>query len=1041
MAEAQSAETAAKSRRPIFRHGAALALESLSVVCLVAIAGGFVVIRSREAVAERFAEDWLRQHGVEGDIVVQRIDATGFSGSVRLGPANDPDLVADRVDVDYAFIPPWIGGPMSVTPRSIRLTRPRAKLSFDGKQLHFGSLDPLIRDLLKAPKTNAPAPDIRVDNGAVRLATPYGLVQIEGVLASLSEGRLRALDARLAPAALKGGAASVSAKGGALHLVGDGASLTGGLTMDIAKASARDSRLTEAKAALDVFGLKYDLAPGAVGVASRARLRLTAARLEAAGVVTAGPSLDLNFPFVQATLGSSTTGRFDAAGQIAAASLAGPIAARALTAQIRARSGTFSTGSGAPRLHVPLTVVATAGSAPLDLIGAPIALSAAHADFSGQLDTAAATVLSGQANLSASGALPPREAQRIAAGFPVLGQEPKYQSALAMALERFTLSAPGVEVAIGKASSAALTRPVALASASGVHVALTPSALKLGSAVTGGALVAIAGGGLPPLDLQLSAISLLGGEFTAQTALKTTLDFGPAKAAVVAVDGDLRYGHAGFSLTTSHCATLTAAYLDFGENRVERPSAQACPLPGAPLITASQGAWRLSGRLAQGKAAVPFLQVRAENAAGAFAVHGAGGPVGAEIELTDALVADTTDPLRFHPLRVRGPLNLAGDVWRGTLAVATAQNRALGQVSLQHDDLSGAGFADIDASRLVFAKGALQPADISPAADLLVDAQGQAGFTGRLAWTKDQPASGAGRLIVPGLDFASPVGPVHGVRADVALTSLAPLVTAPNQAATAELIDAFVPMRDARASFSLAEDGIHLTAASVAAAGGHATLAPMTLPFAKDAVVTGAIGLDDIDLNQLVALTSYAEKVKADLVVDGALPFEADAKGFRLLKGHIATVRPGRVSIDRGVLSDVESGKATAEVQAGAKATTIAQAPATNAVQELVYDALENLAVDSLKADVQSLPSGRLGALFSIQGRYDPAVAPKAEISLFDAIRGQALSREIPLPKGTPVDLTLDSSLNLDELIKGVQSSFETFKSLHQRSRSAPVQR
>jgi hypothetical protein len=107
----------------------------------------------------------------------------------------------------------------------------------------------------------------------------------------------------------------------------------------------------------------------------------------------------------------------------------------------------------------------------------------------------------------------------------------------------------------------------------------------------------------------------------------------------------------------------------------------------------------------------------------------------------------------------------------------------------------------------------------------------------------------------------------------------------------------------------------------------------------------------------------------------------------------------------------------------------------------MVYEAMENLAVDSLKASVDSLPSGRLSVLFSIKGRYDPAKAETPKISIFDLIRGQAFKEKIPLPKGTPVDLTLDTSLNFDEVVKGVQSSFETFRDLHVRSRSATVQR
>jgi hypothetical protein len=90
---------------------------------------------------------------------------------------------------------------------------------------------------------------------------------------------------------------------------------------------------------------------------------------------------------------------------------------------------------------------------------------------------------------------------------------------------------------------------------------------------------------------------------------------------------------------------------------------------------------------------------------------------------------------------------------------------------------------------------------------------------------------------------------------------------------------------------------------------------------------------------------------------------------------------------------------------------------------------------------VESLPSGRLATLFSIQGSHDPPVAEKVTVTLRELISRKFFERRIPLPKGTPIDLTLDTSLNFDEVLKGMKSSFETFKELKIQSRSAQVQR
>ena len=41
----------------------------------------------------------------------------------------------------------------------------------------------------------------------------------------------------------------------------------------------------------------------------------------------------------------------------------------------------------------------------------------------------------------------------------------------------------------------------------------------------------------------------------------------------------------------------------------------------------------------------------------------------------------------------------------------------------------------------------------------------------------------------------------------------------------------------------------------------------------------------------------------------------------------------------------------------------------------------------------------------------------ETRVSVLDLLRGRAFDKPLPLPKGTPIDLTLDTSLNLDELL------------------------
>jgi len=54
---------------------------------------------------------------------------------------------------------------------------------------------------------------------------------------------------------------------------------------------------------------------------------------------------------------------------------------------------------------------------------------------------------------------------------------------------------------------------------------------------------------------------------------------------------------------------------------------------------------------------------------------------------------------------------------------------------------------------------------------------------------------------------------------------------------------------------------------------------------------------------------------------------------------------------------------------------------------------------------------------------------------VLDLLRGRAFDKPLDLPKGTPVNLTLDTSLNLDELLAGYASQTRA-----PAERSQPVQ-
>ena len=78
---------------------------------------------------------------------------------------------------------------------------------------------------------------------------------------------------------------------------------------------------------------------------------------------------------------------------------------------------------------------------------------------------------------------------------------------------------------------------------------------------------------------------------------------------------------------------------------------------------------------------------------------------------------------------------------------------------------------------------------------------------------------------------------------------------------------------------------------------------------------------------------------------------------------------------------------------------------------------------------MNSVANGRLQVVLHIKGRNDPPKPQQAEIAVADVFNGTALQKKIDLPSNTPIDLTLDTSLNFDELLNSYAEAWS--KALH----------
>jgi hypothetical protein len=511
----------------------------------------------------------------------------------------------------------------------------------------------------------------------------------------------------------------------------------------------------------------------------------------------------------------------------------------------------------------------------------------------------------------------------------------------------------------------------------------------------------VTGRGLPSLTLDMPDFTGARDGWHGQASLAARFDYAMLRGAALTAAGRFAGAGASWTFDLSSCANLRLAAFRAGASALATDiSGSFCGASGKSAIAINDKGWRFLGEGWGLSATLPLTSTRLEGAGGTldFAATGSGMPQGA-ITLSAARMKDLAASARFNPLAASGAITLKNDVWQGKLAIADPQKTALGDVTFSHDMASGAGAAHIAAPRLVFADGKLQPASLSPLLVAFKHADGTADFAGDVNWTGAAITSN-GRLIVGNLDFLTPLGRAHSVKTRLDFTSLLPPTTAPGQALAIARIDWTLPFSNVDVRFGFDPTAIAIDKVDSAIAEGHVALGAFTLNLANPGRIQGAADIKSIALSALIAASNLDGKVKLEGKVSGHIPFTAGPEGFRIANGHLEADAAGRLSINRSLWAQ------------GAAAVS------TNAVQDFAYQALENLSYDRLSADLNSVPGGRLQVVFHIIGKSDPPQPQEAKVGLVELLNGTALQKPIPLPSNTPIDLTLDTSLNFDELLK-----------------------
>ncbi len=971
-----------------------LALAAAGVVALVLL---IALYAARRIIAREALVGWLRAHGVAATAQVRGLDLAQITGQVTAGDPGAPDFAAGDATIR------WGVGATGLEVRAVRLVGPTVHLRLHDGRASLGSLDPLIAELLKRPPNPRRAPPrVEIVRGLLLLDTDYGPLRLTAD-ATVTGGRLTKLDARAAPARLNGPGFDVSLGSSALTMRARGdrvsfdvdlpasATLSGGL-------SAKDARLT-----LSGEVAYPDLAGRRVDGPVRLSARLT-------GALAAGATVK------QANLTATFDGRSS-----------GGIEALALSGRAGATLDVQSASFGAASLT---SVRATAAADDLSWSRAT-ALTAtsrltlrARAAAAGALNLdAVAATLSGPVRYGPAGLEARLEASLSSHGaWHGLGRPIDGDAAQLAAIKRaaagFRVAAPAMTLALKAATAkVGLTRPLVIRTDSGGAASFSG---QLGAPVFGPAggrfSLAVKGGGLPDLTADVGGLRLARGVVSAQVRARAAASVGLVEGGRIDLAGALRAGGGGIGFTASRCAPIRVAKLELGANDVEALSAEICPDAG-PLVVVTGGDWRLDARVRNLDAEAPGFQSRIAAGAGSVQAAQRRGALSLSARLDEAGLSDTATSTRFNPMRIAGRAALVQGLWSAAFTGRSPKGLALGMAALRHEAASGRGGLDIDTGPLVFAPGGAQPADLSPLAQAVgAPAKGEARFIGRLDWTPAGVTS-QGVLSVPHLDFQSPAGAVTGLSGTVAFTSLVPLVAAPGQTLKIDSVATVVPLTGVVATFGLDDKALLISGGAAAVGGGRVSVESLSIPLVAHAPMQGVLRFEGVQLHDLVAASPFGDKVDLDAVVSGRIPFDSQPSDsgngkVRILGGDLHAIAPGRLSIKRQALTGIA---ATGSVQAPAGQAAVV--PPTDTFTDFAYQALENLAFSKLDAGLATRPDGRLGTLFHIVGHHDPPQHQEIRLSLFDLIGRKFLSRPLPLPSDTAVDLTLDTTLNLDDLL------------------------
>lgn len=354
---------------------------------------------------------------------------------------------------------------------------------------------------------------------------------------------------------------------------------------------------------------------------------------------------------------------------------------------------------------------------------------------------------------------------------------------------------------------------------------------------------------------------------------------------------------------------------------------------------------------------------------------GGQGPVGNQaVPVTIRSIRPLEEPRWFAPVKLTAMLE---PEQQRLLVEGKVTSRAKPSARLDfsggHDWESGGGSLDLKLPALTFAPGGLQPADLSPELEgVLQNTTGRLALDGEISWHADE-VDGDLALLIEELGFAIGPARLERINSVIRFDGIEPLSTPPGQLLSVGILDVGLPLTDGLVSMQLRQDG-RLAVDQLAwhFADGRVLADPFT--FGSDVQdLTLMLKVDQLDLNGLLGLMPL-DDLTGDGRIDGVLPLTIGEAAAAIDGGELAATGPGTLRY--------KPKEAPGVLQAGGESVRV------------MLQALENFQYDALRISLDGRTDGAMDIGLHLKG---------ANPELYD---------------GHPVEFNLNLEGNLTSLIQ-----------------------